>query len=154
MADLNGFDANEVEPSNDFEPIPKGEYLAMMIDSEKKTTRSGDGEYLQCTWEIVDESYKGRRMWDRLNLWNKNDTAAKIARGTLSAICRAVGVMRPKDSSELHGKPCRIKVVIEERNDKPGVMKNEIKGYVATGATTPEPKAATSTSTKTPPWKK
>jgi len=28
MADLRGFDANTVEPTTDFEPIPAGKYLA------------------------------------------------------------------------------------------------------------------------------
>ena len=33
----------------------------------------------------------------------------KIARGELSAICRAVGVMQPRDSVELHNVPLEIK---------------------------------------------
>jgi hypothetical protein len=153
MVDLKGFDAEVVEPTSTFDIIPDGEYLAMMIDSEEKPTKSGDGKYLQLTWEIVDGEHKGRRLWDRLNVDNKNDTAVKIAMGTLSAICRAVGVMKPKDSSELHEKPCLIKVITEERSDKPGVKKNEIKGYAAKNGKT-ETSTKTTTDTGKKPWQK
>ena len=33
MADLGRFDANQVEPSSDFEPIPAGKYLAVTPSS-------------------------------------------------------------------------------------------------------------------------
>ena len=47
MADLSGFDANQVEPTGDFEPIPAGKYLAVITDSEMKPTKSGTGSLLQ-----------------------------------------------------------------------------------------------------------
>ena len=158
MANLEGFDANEVAPNEDFSPIPAGEYLSMLIDSEMKETKKGDGEYLELTWEILDGDYKSRRLWDRLNLKNPNEKAVKIARGTLSAICHATNVMRPKDSSEFNGIPVLIKVVVEERPDKPGEFKNEIKGY-----SSPDGKKATKADKQvekpasgkaSPPWKK
>jgi hypothetical protein len=34
MANLNGFDANQVEPTGDFDPVPAGKYLAVFADSE------------------------------------------------------------------------------------------------------------------------
>jgi hypothetical protein len=154
MAQID-FDASVVEPTTDFEAIPKGDYLAMVVDSEDKPTKSGDGKYLQLTLEILDGDHKGRRLWDRLNLWNKNETAVKIAQGSLSALCHAVGVLRPKDSAELHGKPVTIKVIVEERNDKPGVFKNEIKGYAAVGAASKAPATSAPAAASTrPPWKK
>jgi hypothetical protein len=42
-------------------------------------------------------------IWSRLNL--DNPKAVEIARRDLSAICRAVGVLTPGDSSELHDLP-------------------------------------------------
>ncbi|RIK77249.1 MAG: hypothetical protein DCC68_17685, partial [Planctomycetota bacterium] len=53
MASLN-FNANEVEPASDFEPIPAGKYLAMITDSEMKPTKNGTGHYLQLTFQILD----------------------------------------------------------------------------------------------------
>jgi len=129
MANLCNFDVDQHEEVGSFENIPKGEYPAIATNSEMKLTKNRDGEYLQFTIEIIDGPYKGRIIWDRLNLKNKNDTAVKIANRTLASICRAVGVPRPKDSIELHGKPLMIKVDTEERNDRPGEVKNIIVGY-------------------------
>jgi len=153
MANLDGFDASTVEPTGDFAPIPNGEYLAMMIDSEFKKTKNGNGEYLQCCFEIVDGEHKARRLWDRLNLKNQNETSVKIAQSTLSAICHAVGIMKPQDSAELHGKPLKIKVVAEERDDKPGVFKNEIKGYESVNGKAVPPSQPAVVPGK-PPWKR
>jgi len=75
----------------------------------------------------------------------------KIARAELSAICRAVGVLTPRDSCELHNLPLVITVKCKKRPDT-GEITNEIKGY--------SPKTALETSAKpatgkpTPPWKR
>ncbi len=133
MANLNGFNANEVEPPQDFEPIPAGKYLAVIIESEMKPTKNGNGQYLQLTLQILEGPYKGRYVWARLDLHNANPTMVQIARQELSAICRAVGVMQPTDSVELHNIPLVITVKLKKREDT-GELTNEIKGY--------EPKAA------------
>src|SRR5690625_518331 len=109
MSELN-FDANTVEPAGVFEPIPAGKYLVAITESEKKPTTSGGGEYLQLTFKILEGPCKDRLRWARLNLKNANATAVKIARGELSAICRAVGVMKPRDSVDLHNLPLIITV--------------------------------------------
>jgi|GEM_PF-2134555 len=98
MATLN-FNANTVEPSSDFEAIPPGKYLAAITESEMKPTRSAQGQYLQLTFQLLDGPYKGRYLWARLNLQNPNPTTVQIARGELSAICRACGVMTPGDDT-------------------------------------------------------
>ena len=52
MVDVNGFDANEVEPMGEFLPLPEGDYVAEIIDSEKKPTSKGTGHYLAFTFEV------------------------------------------------------------------------------------------------------
>ena len=155
MAQID-FDATTVEPSTTFDAIPKGEYLAMAVDSELKDTKAGNGQFLQIVWEIVDGEHKGRRLWSRLNIVNANDTAVKIARAELSAICHAVEVMKPKDSTEFHGKLAVINVVLEPRADRPGEFSNSIKGYKSPDAkkNTPPSTATTTSAAAKPPWKK
>ncbi len=150
MADLQGFDANQVEPTTDFEPIPAGKYVAVITDSEMKPTKAGTGHYLQLTFQIIEGPYKNRFLWARLNLDNPNATAVQIARAELSAICRAVGVMAPKDSTELHDLPLVIHVRCKKRNDT-GDITNEIKGYSKRESTTGRPQQAAS---NTPPWRR
>jgi hypothetical protein len=155
MATLDGFDATQVEPAQEFECIPKGEYLAMAVSSEMVETAAKNGnEFLKIEWELLDEKFKGRKLWSRLNLRNSNDVATKIAMAELSSICHAVGILRPKDSDEFNGKPLLLKVAIEERSDKPGVMSNVVKGYAAANKKSEAKKEATTAGTsKVPPWK-
>lgn len=137
MANLGGFNAAEVEPNVGFDAIPAGDYDAVITASEMKETKSGEGQYLQLTLQILSGEYQNRKLWDRLNLQNKNEKAVQIARGTLSAICRAVGVLTPNDSSELHDKPLRIRVKV--RKDQDGNAQNEIGSYSKRGGGVPQP---------------
>jgi hypothetical protein len=127
MANLNGFNANNVEPTSDFEPIPAGKYLAVITASEMKPTKAGNGSFLELTFEIVEGECKGRKLWARLNLDNPNPLAVKIARSELSAICRAVDVMEPKDSTALHNLP--LVITVKQKADAEGEIRNEIKSY-------------------------
>jgi hypothetical protein len=151
MATLKGFNANDVDPATDFEAIPAGKYLAVITESEVKANKQGTGSYLQLTFQIIEGEYKNRFVWARLNLDNPNATAVKIARAELSAICRAVGVMAPNDSVELHDLPLVISVKCKKRPDT-GEIANEIKGYAKKEAAAGKPvQAAVDT---TPPWRR
>ena len=138
MPSLQGFDADTVEPMNEFEPIPVGKYLAVITDSEFKPTKAGNGEYLQLTFEIIDGDYKGRLLWARLNLDNPNPAAVKIAKAELAAICKAVSVPRPNESSDLHNLPMLIDVRLKKRSDSDDLT-NEIRGYAAHDAQAGKP---------------
>ena len=152
MANLQGFNAQEVDPATTFEPIPAGKYIAAITASEMKPTKSGAGNYLELTFQILEGEYKGRILWARLNLDNPNPTTIQIAQGELSAICRAVGVMTPRDSQELHNLPLQISVRLKNRKDS-GELANEIKGYAKKEAAAGVPQQVPADS-NTPPWKR
>jgi hypothetical protein len=115
MADLSelSFDASTIEPQDSFEPIPIGEYLAIITASELKDTKSGTGKYLQLVYDILEGEYKGRKIWERINVINSNVTAQEIGQRALSGVCRAVGIMNPNDSCQLHDIPLKIIVKIK-----------------------------------------
>ena len=123
MAQLN-FDANEVQPLEAFEAIPAGEYEAVITDSEMKPNKAGTGTFLELKTEIVSGDCAGRKLMARLNLNNPSTKAVEMARRELSAICHAVGVLRPADSSELHNRPPLMKVRLVKRED--GTASNEL----------------------------
>ena len=157
MASLNNFDANQVDPSVALDPLPAGKYIAVVSESELKPTKAGGGKYLQLTFQIIEGEHKGRLVWARLNLENKSEMTVKIARGELSAVCRAVGVMQPRDSVELHNVPLEINVGLKKRDDN-GEFTNVIKGYAKKGGsggvtTAPRPAAGAGPGS-TPPWKR
>jgi hypothetical protein len=145
---MHGFDANTVEPTTEFDPVPAAKYLAVITGSEMKPTKNGKGNFLEIQFQIIEGEYANRNVWARLNLDNPNATAVQIARGQLSAICRAVGVMTPKDSCELHNLPLVIDVKCKKREDT-GEMTNEVKGFSKKEAPAAPARPAASS---TPPW--
>jgi hypothetical protein len=150
MATLS-FNANDVDPNFTFEPIPAGKYLAVITESELKPTKSGAGQYLEFTFQIIEGEYKGRSVWSRLNLDNPNATTVKIARAELSAICRAVGVLAPKDSLELHNIPLVITVGHKKRDDN-GELTNIVRAYAKKDVTAPKAPAVGNNSKA--PWQR
>ena len=148
MADLHGFNAGEVDPQLPFDPLPAGKYVAVITESEVKPTKAGNGSYLELTFQVVEGEHKNRYLWARLNLENPTPKAVEIARAELSSICRAVDVLEPRDSAELHDRPLLITVRCRKREDT-GDIVNEIRGYAKhEGAAKPQVQA----SNDTPPW--
>ena len=138
MANLgHTFDSNTVEPATPFTPVPAGKYPVHIVNSEMKETKGGDGKYLWMELEILDGQYKGRKLFDRLNLINSNQQAVEIAQRTLSAICKAVGQAQVSDSEQLHGRAMLASVRVRPAQpDKNGIMRdaqNEIRGYEPAG---------------------
>lgn len=150
MANLGNFNANNVEPSRNFEPIPAGKYLAVITASEMKANKAGTGRYLELTFTIMDGEHKGRLLWGIYNLENPSDVAVKIAKSELADLCRAVGVMVPQDSMALHNLPLIIKVQCKKRKDNDEIV-NSIKGYAKREAGGGQPQQA---NTATPPWQR
>jgi len=152
MISLDGFDAAMIEPSA-FEVIPAGEYVVKIEESERKDCKTAGNAMLVLKLVIVDGPYKNRVLFDRLNLWNANETAKKIAWETMAAICHAVGILKPPTVEALHGLPMVAKVIVEDRKDKPGEQSNRIKGYKARAPVAPPPaQAPTTDAPKQAPW--
>ncbi len=156
---LLNFDANEVEPSKGFEPIPAGKYVAVINDSEEKRNKAGTGTYLQLEFEIIEGDYAGRKLWVRLNLNNQNPDAVRMARADLSAICHAVNVLKPNDSVELHNIPLVINVRCRKDKNSDEIV-NEVRGYESREAlaqkpaqtTNPAPAKGSGVPTGRPTW--
>lgn len=153
MASLN-FDSTHVPPAVAPEAIPAGWYAGAMSASEMKPTTTGTGAYLECEYTIVEPiEYKGRKVYDRINLQNPNPVAVEIGQKQLSAICHATGVIQVVDSSQFHGRPLMIKVGVRPAGPgQDGVHRdamNEVKGYKA--YTGPVASAAAAPAVAVPP---
>ena len=113
------FAPNEVpEDDRNFEPIPAGQYRMQIIESRIEDTKSGTGQMLTLTLEIIDGPYANRRIWDRLNIRNENPDAQRIAQRALADLCLAIGVGQLRDTEELHFKIFTARVTIQP--DKSG----------------------------------
>jgi len=150
--ELNGFDANNVDPAQSRDPIPAGWYKAVITESEEKPTKAQTGSYLQMTVEVIDGDHSGRKAFERLNLNNPNATAVEMSQRTLSSICRAVGVMTPRQSADLHDKPFMVKIKVKPAKDGYDAS-NEIAEYADVGKSASAAGAAPGGGS-TPPWKR
>lgn len=149
------FDATQIEPDNNFELIPDGtEAIAVISATETKETRGGTGSYLKLKIEIIDGDYKGRVLFDNLNLQNKNETAMKIAYQTLAKICTAINKPQIQTSEELCDIPLKIKIGVRKQEGYEPT--NIIKNYTSANdeSVAPAKKPTQQSNSAVPPWKR
>jgi len=122
MAAINYVPGSE-DPQS-FDDLPAGEYAVMIVGSEQKDTADRTGQFISLEHLIIEGQFKGRKLFNNLNLWNRNETAVKMARGTLESICRAQSrIEAVGDTTELHNIPMIVKVSYNlQRKDKTGAM--------------------------------
>ncbi len=128
--DISDINTDNVEPLGDsYELIPKGEYVAMIIEERTKDTNdpTNDYKYLSLTWEILEGEYAKRRIWTNLNLWNKESTV-EFAKRELVSIKMAIEKPGLRRSEEFIGLPAKIRVAIKTRKDN-GELANRIQSY-------------------------
>ena len=158
------FDASAVAPQITNGVLPAGTYLAHITESDVRPLASGNGQGLKLTLEIIDGQFKGRRVWDNMNIEHNNETTQRIAQAQLSALCHAVNVIKLEDTSALHYKPVRVKVTVREADGK-YQESNNIKGYESASGgapthsaqvadTAPAPAQASASTSKAPAWAK
>lgn len=149
MGNLN-FDSTQYEASSPMEAVPSDWYPCLIASTEIKETKKGDGgRYLMFTFDIAEGPYKNRKLFDRLNLWNRNQQAVDIANKSMTAICQAVGLIQPRNHEEFRGKRLMVKAV--KTNDPQYGEGNEIKGYKAIESQEPSYSPAQA-APATPPW--
>lgn len=130
MVQIN-FNAAQVKPNAALEAVPTGMYPVVITRTEEKPTKAGNGAYIEIEMQIQGGEFGGRKVFDRLNIKNNNQTAVDIAYATLSAICHVTGRFQITDTAQLHGVPFVAVVQKKERDDQPGSgnYTNEVKGY-------------------------
>ena len=148
------FNAAEVEPEVEISPLPEGLYTCAITEAEEKTTKSGTGEYLSLKWQVLEGPFKGRIVFQNLNLRNNNKQAVDIAKAQLSAVCRAINTMQPKSVYELQNKPCVLKIVLKKRKDTNENENRITKWMSIEDAAKDSPQAASTTATDKAPWEK
>jgi hypothetical protein len=116
-----------------FEPIPEGSYIAHITDSALIPTKSGTGQMLKLTFEIMDGPCARRLVFENLNILNANTQAQEIAQRSLKRLCVAIGHHGAlTDSEDLHFKPMRIRVAIRPAEGAYGPQ-NVVRAYDALG---------------------
>ena len=124
MALLNA-DLSKYEQQDNYTPIPPGEYTVRVIDSEVRESKAGN-PMARFTFEVMGPTHSGRKLWDQFVLNNE------VALRRLKTLASVAGHRNPnfiRDTEELHGLTCMVKVAIEEQEGYE--PKNIIKSFKA-----------------------
>jgi hypothetical protein len=121
------FDVATEEGSPDFEPLPRGSYVASITDAKVGPLKSGKGQAVLLTWQVDDDKYGGRLIFDRIIVAHESPEAMKFGRRRLKDTAEACGVKDSiTDLTVLQNKPCLVTVKIEEDPDGQYAPKNRV----------------------------
>lgn len=148
------FNANDMpQDSGGFDPVPAGEYSVKITEADVKTTKAGNGQYINCRLDVIGPSHQGRVIWAKLNIRNPNPKAEEIGRQQLGSIMRALGIGSLQDTDQLVGGEMLVKVSIRE--DEKWGAQNDVKSFKAIGGSRPPAvagAAAQHAAASAPPW--
>jgi hypothetical protein len=116
MAKLNKQMQKQVDDAkSSFEPLPDGVYHALLRDVD--TTREGPkGPYWSWEFEVIDDEFKGRRLWN-------NTSLSKEAAFKMNEAFTAFGVTSDTDTDDLIGQV--VKLQVSTRTIQEGSRKGE-----------------------------
>src|SRR5215510_10940935 len=113
------FDTDTEEGTPPLVVIPAGRYTAEITKATVGSLKSGRGQAVELVWEVKGGQYDGRLIFDRVIITHVSEDAMRFGRQKFKDICTATGVSgQVTDLSVLEGKPCSVRVTIEE--DKTG----------------------------------
>jgi hypothetical protein len=108
-----GFDPQTVKPADDYEVLATGKYPVSIDKASICKTKSNNGHYVKLELTILDGVYKGRKLFDNINIDNPNPQCVEIGMRSLSAITQAVGLSNLSDTAQLQGGACFASVKID-----------------------------------------
>lgn len=132
---LLDFKVTDYEPTMDYPPIPEGFYLFLIEKTEIKPTlsakRNNTNEcFLNLKLRVIEGQFKGRYVWDQINIVNSKIEAQDIARRRLRGVSKITETEeildKTRDTRHLEGKLISGFVEIDSYNGK---EKNKIKSY-------------------------
>ncbi len=113
----------------DFDPLPAGWRRMMVTKTERKATKANDGEYLVIELTVPDgDEFGGRKVWDRLNLVNRNPEAVSIAKRAFADLVQAAGLVQINHPDQLIGKLIEVKLKLKPASGE-WEASNECRGY-------------------------
>ncbi len=156
MADLGNFNANEHEDMVDFDILPQGWYMVAITKDEQRDCKDGQSKGLNLEMTVLDGNFKGRKVFNWLNLWHVKQKVKAISEREFATICRAVNIINPRNSEQLQNVPFGIELK-HKKSSYSGEMEAIIKAYcsekefTSKASTNPAP-TAPATNNEPAPW--
>ena len=117
MAQLGEFVIDGTKEEKSFDPLPAGEYKAIIESSELVDIKDNKGKMLKLTYKVIDGTFSGRKVFENLCIGHVNEKPREIAKTALNAIGKALDMNVIKDSAQLHNQPMWIKVKMTPAKD-------------------------------------
>jgi hypothetical protein len=113
------FDVDNEAGTPPRELLPKGKYVAEIVDASVATTKNGKGQMVSLSWCITEGEFENRYVFQTVIIRHESADAQRFGRQRFKDVCAACSITEPvADLNVLLHKPCSIFVVIEE--DKTG----------------------------------
>ncbi len=116
--------------------VPSGVYLAIVIESEWRSAKSGDGRYVQTAFQISEGEFKDRVVFDRHHVESASPATVVIATRGLTALCAAVGLPMVDDPARLRNRNLHVTVGVKPR-ERGGDLVNVIVAYAPAPVSSP-----------------
>ena len=120
---MQPIDATKIDPTQGLPSLPVGKHPVIIVESDVKGTKAGDGGLVEFILSIFDGPAKGSTGAYRINLYNSNPQTVEIAHKQMSALCHVTGVYQLQNTQQLHNIPFMIDVGLQKGKE------NEEKGY-------------------------
>lgn len=125
----------EIDPDSGFEPIPPGEYVLIILETDVRSNSKNTGSFLEMKYQVASGPYAGQELRDYINVQHENKKAERIGIQRFAALCRAAGFPENalvQDTAVLLNRQVRAEVDVEATKD-PSTGKeyqnNRIKKY-------------------------
>ena len=156
MSQIETINVNDLpEQTNDYAPLPAGDYVVGIKNAELKLTKDGTGQYIKLKLDVIAPTNVGRVIFANVNIRNNSQVAEQIGRAQLGSIMRALGLSSVSDTDQLIGGTLSVKLAIKEAQGQYAAS-NEVKSYKAVeGSSAPAMSAApaqAATGKAAPPW--
>lgn len=133
MASLAQYDEAQ-EPDHSYAGggglMPAGDYVGQIIESDVRQNNAQNGQVMELTWELLNDGYKGRRVWQFINVQHTGSPKAhEIGQIELANLKEACGIpvgQRVNDSLMLHSKPVGLQLKVEISKDPKYKDKNVV----------------------------
>lgn len=160
MAKLDFQFAGDTEDltKNDFDrkPLPDGEYMVDIQNSDYRDNQTGTGSYVMVEFQVIDGEHAGRKLWANYNIIHTNEQAQEIGQQQFAKLCLAtLGKPSCSDTDDLIGRQLIVGVGL----DKKDPTRNRVKYTNAVASATPAAPArpapaAARVEKAANPWKK
>jgi hypothetical protein len=119
MSDLQqffggAFDSTSVPPADDFPVLPPDNYPVLIESTEVKATKANDGAYVKIKMSVLDGPFKGRKLFDNINIHNPNQQCVEIGLRSLAALGQALGVRHVNDTDQFVNQVCVAHVKVKD----------------------------------------